>query len=94
MNRALPVLENADRNVRLQMKQENPDYNNYPTIDKVKYKEKQQKLEQEFEKVFNIEKSNKNVFLYDNKKDKYVIKKNITENKIKICEDNNDKKNN
>jgi len=28
MDRALPVLENADRNVKLQMKQENPDYNN------------------------------------------------------------------
>jgi len=32
------------------------------------------------------------VFLYDNKKDKYVVKKSISENKIKCYEDNNDNK--
>lgn len=42
--------------------------------------------------MFNIEKSNKNIFLYDNKKDKYVVKKSISENKIKCGADNNDKK--
>lgn len=42
--------------------------------------------------MFNIEKSNKNIFLYDNKKDKYVVKKSIPENKIKCGADNNDKK--
>lgn len=36
MNKALPILENVDRNIRLQMKYEDHDYNNYQTIDKVK----------------------------------------------------------